>query len=72
MTVTHITQRPAATDHAIGAIEAALAQGDLSKLSPEDRTRYLLRVCESRSALAMRCWPTISSAMPACGHHCST
>jgi len=46
MSVTHI--KPT-TDYAIGAIEAALAQGDLSKLSPEDRTRYLLRVCESLS-----------------------
>lgn len=42
-----IAQIKPATDYAIGAIEAALAQGDLSKLSPEDRTRYLLRVCES-------------------------
>jgi len=42
-----VTQIKPSTDYAIGAIEAALAQGDLSKLSTEDRTRYLLRVCES-------------------------
>lgn len=42
-----VTQIKPATDYAIGAIEAALAQGDLSKLSPEDRTRYLLKVCQS-------------------------
>jgi hypothetical protein len=46
MTVTNITQRTT-NDHALGTIETVLATGDLSKLSPEDRTRYLLRVCES-------------------------
>jgi hypothetical protein len=47
MTVTTLTPRSGANDHALGTIETVLATGDLSKLSPEDRTRYLLRVCES-------------------------
>ena len=53
MTTTLTSSRPSTPDHpdqhAIGAIEAALAQGDLSKLSGEDRTRYLLKVCQSLS-----------------------
>jgi len=47
MTVTTLAKHPASNDHALGTIETVLATGDLSKLSPEDRTRYLLRVCES-------------------------
>jgi hypothetical protein len=46
MTVTQLSPKTT-TDHALGTIETVLATGDLSKLSAEDRTRYLLRVCES-------------------------
>jgi hypothetical protein len=48
MTVTQLSPKTT-TDHALGTIETVLATGDLSGLTPDDRTRYLLRVCESLS-----------------------
>lgn len=44
-----ITRDPSANSGAIqlGTIEQVLAQGDLAKMTPDDRTRYLVRVCET-------------------------